>query len=187
MKKLLLLLLPPLFALPAQAQVLKPTVGPGTTFSYNLELHGQHAPFEVTVASATDSLKLTWRIRGLTTGAYVVSPVAWQQANQLYFAQPTPTKTVRLPSNQTYWMLSKKAFAELVSQHHYTYDNTTYDLENDAAEHPLLLHGQPLDVLHVVAQGDPTELWILNNKDFPVICQVLRNPLGVNVELVGIK
>jgi hypothetical protein len=30
-------------------------------------------------------------------------------------------------------------------------------------------------------------LWILNNKDFPVICQVLRNPLGVNVELVGIK
>ena len=134
-------------------------VGVGTTFSYNLELHGQHAPFELIIVSVTDTLKLKWRIRGLTSGGYNVSPTAWQQADALHVAQPLPTPTaVRLPDKQTFMMLSKSAFGALLTQHRFVYNNTVYDLLDDTAAHPLLLGGQPLDVLHVVAQGDSTEL-----------------------------
>ncbi|OGX90278.1 hypothetical protein BEN49_23260 [Hymenobacter coccineus] len=88
--------------------------------------------------------------------------------------------------NQTFLMLSKKAFADLRAQGRYTYDQTVYVQQNDPAN-PLLLNGQPLDVLHVVAQGDPAELWILNNPDFPIICRMEHNPLGVNLLLSAIK
>ncbi|QKG54270.1 hypothetical protein [Hymenobacter sp. BRD67] len=185
MKKLLLLLLPALLARPAAAQLLKPVVGPGTTFGYVFDLHGQHAPFELAIAGATDTLRLNWRIRGLAGGAYAVSPTAWQRADKLNFAQPTPGRTVRLPNDQTFMLLSKSAFAALVARHRYEYDHTVYELRADTA--PLLLGGRPLDVLHVVALGDPTELWILNNPDFPVICQARHNPLGIDFVLTGIK
>ncbi|TDN40231.1 hypothetical protein A8B98_15235 [Hymenobacter sp. UV11] len=187
MKKLLLLVLPALLARPAAAQLLKPAVGVGTTFRYEFDLHGQHAAFELAIAGATDTLRLTWRIRGLAGGAYAVSPTAWQRADKLNFAQPTPGRTVRLPPDQTFMLLSKSAFAALMAQHRYTYDHTVYELRADTTATPLLLGGRPLDVLHVVAQGDPTELWILNNPDFPVICQALHNPLGIDFVLTGIK
>ncbi len=60
----------------AQARAQAPAVGVGTTFSYNVELHGQHAPSKLTIASATDTLKLKWRIRNLAGGVYAVSLTA---------------------------------------------------------------------------------------------------------------
>jgi hypothetical protein len=182
LKTLLLLSLAALGSASARAQALAPAVGVGTTFNYVFELHGQHAPFELTIASATDTLKLKWRIRNLA-----VSPTAWQRANALHVAQPLPGPPVRLPDNQTFLMLSKSAYATLLAQHRFEYNNTVYDLRDDLGAYPLLLGGQPLDVLHVVAQGDATELWILRNASFPVICQMAHNPLGVNYVLSNLK
>lgn len=188
MKGILLLSLPALNCGVVRAQALKPVVGVGTTLSYTSELHGQYAPFELTIASATDTLKLKWRIRGLTSGGYAVSPTAWQQADALHVAQPLPTQAaVRLPDNQKFMRLSKSAFGALLTQHRFVYNNTVYDLREDTAAPPVLLGGQPLDVLHAVAQGDPTELWILRDDTFPIICQMTHNPLGVNMMLTAIK
>jgi hypothetical protein len=187
LRTFLLLSLAALCSISARAQAPKPTVGVGTTFSYNFELHGQHAPFELTIASATDTLKLRWRIRNLAGGVYAVSPTAWQQANALHVAQPVPGPPVRLPDNQTFLMLSKSAYTTLLAQHRFVYNNTVYDLRDDLGAHPLLLGGQPLDVLHVVAQGDATELWILRNAAFPIVCQMAHSPLGVNMVLTAIK
>ncbi|GAB3639120.1 hypothetical protein GCM10027422_47110 [Hymenobacter arcticus] len=177
---ILLLSLVALAWTPARAQAQKPAVGVGTTFSYVLELHGQHAPFELAIASATDTLKLRWRIRNLAGGVYAVSPAAWQRGTALHVAQPLPGPPVQLPDNQTFMLLSKSAYATLLAQHRFEYNNTVYDLRDDITAHPLLLGGQPLDVLHVVAQGDATELWILRNATFPIVCQMTHNPLGVN-------
>ncbi|WP_310391939.1 hypothetical protein [Hymenobacter sp.] len=187
MKKLLLPLLLQAFSFAGHAQALKPAVGVGTTFSYRLDLHGQGAPFELTVKSIRDTLKLGWQIRSLATGTYAVSPEAWQNATSLNMAQPQPFVTVPLPNHQTFLMLSKKAFADLLAQRRFTYDRTVYVLKDDLAANPLLVKGQPLDVLHVVAQNDPTEFWILNNATFPIICQIKHNPLGVDFLLSAVK
>jgi hypothetical protein len=187
LKKILLLALAALGSTSAHAQALAPAVGVGTTFSYNFELHGQHAAFELAIAGATDTLKLKWRIRNLAGGVYAVSPTAWQQGTALHVAQPQPGPPVRLPDNQTFMMLSKSAYATLLAQRRFVYNNTVYNLRDDLSAHPLLLGGQPLDVVHVVAQGDATELWILRNATFPVICQMAHSPLGVNYVLNSIK
>jgi hypothetical protein len=189
LKKTLLLSLAALGSASARAQALAlaPTVGVGTTFNYNFELHGQHAPFELAIASATDTLKLKWRIRNLAGGVYAVSPTAWQQGTALSVAQQLPGPPIRLPKNQTFLILSKSAYATLLAQHRFVYNNTLYDLRDDLGAHPLLLGGQPLDVVHVVAQGDATELWILRNATFPVICQMAHSPLGINMVLTAIK
>ena len=50
-----------------------------------------------------------------------------------------------------------------------------------------MLGGQPVDVLHVVAQNETTQLWILNNPDFPFVCQIKGNPLGIDIKLNSIK
>ena len=52
---------------------------------------------------------------------------------------------------------------------------------------PLLLRGQPLDALHLVAQEYAPELWVLNNPLFPIICRMLHNPLGVDYVLNAVK
>ncbi|MFD1875165.1 hypothetical protein [Hymenobacter bucti] len=187
LRNILLLSLAALGSASARAQALTPAVGVGTTFSYNFELHGQHAPFELTIANATDTLKLKWRIRNLAGGVYAVSPAAWQRGTALHVAQPLPGPPVRLPDSQTFMMLSKSAYATLLAQRRFTYNNTVYELRDDPGAHPLLLGGQPLDVLHVVAQGDLTELWILRNAAFPVICQMAHSPLGVNYVLTNLK
>jgi hypothetical protein len=187
LKNILLVSFAALFSTLARAQAPLPAVGVGTTFSYNLELHGQHAPFELIIASATDTLKLKWRIRNLAGGVYTVSPTAWQRGIALHVAQPLPGPPVRLPDTQTFMMLSKSAYAALLAQRRFEYNNTVYELRNDLGTHPLLLGGQPLDVLHVVAQGDATELWILRNASFPVVCQMTHSPLGVNYVLTNLK
>lgn len=171
----------------AKAQILQPEIKPGTTFFYTFDLHGQHAAFDVTVKSFTDTLKLNWKIRNLATGNYAVTPAAWQHANQLNFAQPEPFKTVKLNDQQTFMMISKAAYQNLISKKQYTYDHTIYVLKNDLKENPLQLGTQTLDVLHVVAQNETTEIWILNNPDFPIICRIKGNLLGINVDLNAIK
>jgi hypothetical protein len=82
-------------------------------------------------------------------------------------------------------MLSESAYATLLAQHRFVYNNTLYDLHDNPGARPLLLGSQPLAVLHVLAQGDLTELWILCNPIFPVIYQMAHSLLGVSYLLVS--
>jgi hypothetical protein len=42
-------------------------------------------------------------------------------------------------------------------------------------------------VLHAVATNGKTELWILNNPDFPLICKTKNGTAGVDLTLDYIK
>jgi hypothetical protein len=46
---------------------------------------------------------------------------------------------------------------------------------------------QQLDVLHAVARDETTEMWILNNPAFPLICKLKGNPLGFDFIVNSIK
>ena len=168
-----------------QAQVSNPVVKKGMVFSYSFELHGQHVPFDLTLKSMTDTLTLGWRIRGYVAGTYKVTPSSLMNADKLNFSQPAPNATVVLPADETFLMLSKKAFSALISSQQYFYDNTVYELIK--GDNLLKTGDLTLKTVHVKAQDEATELWILNNPDFPLICQIKGNPLGINVLLKSIK
>ncbi len=173
-----------LLGLSASAQNLTPVIKEGTTFKYTFYLHGQTSPFQITVNHVSDSLLLSWNIRGLAGGSYIVSASGLNNGNSLSFAQPEPFKKVKLGAGQTFCMISRSAFNDLVTKRSFTYDNTVYDLKADSTV--VMIDNQPLAVLHVVAQNETTEFWILNNPDFPFICQSKGNPLGIDMKLNAI-
>ena len=183
-KKWIWLFVIQLFCVSAKAQLFKPAIHAGTTFYYTLDLHGQQAPFELSVTDAADSLTLEWKIRRLAGGLYKMTPAARQNGSKLNFAQPVPNVVTRLSDHETFLILSKTAFKALVEKQKFQYDYTTYVLKKDDA---LKIGDATLDALHVVAQDETTELWILNDPDFPVVCKVKNNPMGVDLLLTSIK
>ena len=184
MKKVSYMILLLMLGLGASAQMLTPVIKEGTTFKYTFYLHGQTTPFQITLNHVSDSLLLGWNIRGLAGGNYIVSASGLNNGNSLSFAQPEPFKKVKLGADQTFCMISRSAFNELVTRHKFIYDHTIYELKADSAV--LMIANQPLAVLHVVAQNETTEFWILNNPDFPFICQSKANPLGIDMKLNAI-
>ncbi|MEJ7660164.1 MAG: hypothetical protein WKG07_11355 [Hymenobacter sp.] len=89
--------------------------------------------------------------------------------------------------DQTFLMLSRKAFADLRAQGRHTYDQTVYVRQNKAAAASLRLHGQPLDVLHVAPRATPPSFGFSTTPTLPVICRILHNPLGVDWVLNAIR
>jgi len=176
-----------MFFLSANAQLFKPTVGKGTIFYYTLDLHGQQAQFELSVKKFSDSLTLEWRIRRLTGGAYTMTPAARQRALRLNFAQPAPNAVTQLSDNETFLVLSKDAFNDLKLKSECQYDNTIYVLEKGVTTGALKIGDKTLDALHITAKDETTELWILNDAEFPIVCKVKNNPMGVDFSLNGIK
>lgn len=173
-----------LYTTAIKAQVTNPVFTAGTTLGYTFDLHGQHAPVEVTINNFKDTLNLNWRIRGLASGGYKITPMAWTNGNRLDFSQPVPGKAVVLPDNTTFLMLSKKAFHDLVNTHAYVYDNTTYTLSQAEV---FQIGVQQLNVLHVITFTETTEIWIVNNPEMPFICRIKNNPLGIDVVLDKLK
>jgi len=171
----------------AEAQKLMPEIKQGTALSYTFNLHGQTAGFEISIKNIVDTLKLGWSIRNLAGGTYLIDPNALNKANKMSFDQPVPFKAVALPAGQTFCMISRAAFKDLVQKHQFVYDNTVYNLKDDVTQSPLMLGGQALDVLHVVAETETTQLWILNNPDLPFVCQIKGSPLGIDLKLNAIK
>ncbi|WP_342645299.1 hypothetical protein [Mucilaginibacter sp. CSA2-8R] len=185
MKKLLFFLL-----LAGQALVLKAqqniSVKQGSVIGYNLKLHGQTVAMALQVTRLSDSVVLDWKIRNTATGRYVALPSAVNKANKLNFVQPEPNTTVTL-SNQTFFFISKEAFKNLISHKSYQYDNTIYDLKGDGKPETITVDGKVISVLHVAARNETTEYWILNNPDFPLLCRIAGNPLGVDAEITSLK
>jgi len=182
MKKISAVILLSIFCLKGWAQT-PVIIKDGTTLQFNFDLHGQHAAFEIEVGHAADTLALNWKIRGLAGGTYLISPAALNNGTHLNFAQPEPFKKVQLAADETFCMISKNAFKDLKSRHQFVYDHTTYILKDDVKENPVMLENQSLNVLHVTAQDETTEFWILDNLDFPFICQIKNNPLGIDYVL----
>jgi hypothetical protein len=187
MSKNLLVVLLMIIGMRAAGQVASPEIKKGTIINYNFHLHGQSARFTLSFENVTDSLKLKWGIRYLAGGTYIITPKAWQGADGLNWVQPEASKVVQLPDNQTFCMLSKNAFHELVTNHRFTYNNTVYNFINDAKTNPVMMGGLQVDAVHVIAEGDTTEFWILNNPSFPLLCKVKDNPLGIDIDLISVK
>jgi hypothetical protein len=148
----------------------------GSTFNYTFTLHEQTIPMELTVLHYTDTLVLGWRIRGLAGGSYTMLPSALQHGVKMNFVQPSPDANIQLGPNETFCMISVDAFKKLVKEHQFVYDNTVYDFKDTEKEW-----------LHVVARDESTELWIMNNPAFPLVCKIKGNPLGIDCSLNSFK
>lgn len=185
MKNIILILL--LFAIHqiGIAQNYVPSIKNNTELHYICKLHGQTRTLTLTTKVDNDKLVLDLNTRGVKS-SIVIMPEALKNGNALSFNQGEYAPVLNLKPTETFFMISQKAYQDLLKNNKFIYNNTTYVLDENADKNSVEMDGKLIDTLHVIAQIDETEMWILKNPDFPLIYKITKNPLGINFILVKI-
>jgi hypothetical protein len=168
------------------AQSFIPTIKNKTALSYVCKLHGQTRTLTLTAKITNDNLVLDLDTRGVKS-SIVFAPEGLKNGNALSFNQGEFAPVLALKPTETYFMISQSAYQELLKNNKFIYNNTTYVLDKNVDTNPAVIDGKTVEALHVVAQIDETEMWIVKNTDYPLICKMTKNPLGINFTLVKIE
>jgi hypothetical protein len=167
------------------AQNYIPTIKNNTVLHYICKLHGQTRTLTLTTKIESDKLILDLETRGVKS-SIVTTSEALKNGTELSFNQGEFAPVLNLKPTETFFMISQSAYQDLLKNKKFIYNNTTYVLNENAAENKVELEGKILETVHVVAQIDQTEMWIIKNPDYPLICKIIKNPLGINFTLVKI-
>ena len=153
---------------------------------YTVSLGGQSIGFSLTMSSIADSVKMKWEVEDYGSGSYLMSTKSLQSGTGMYLESPQPNATIKVPDSETMAFISRNAFKDITQKHEMEFGDTKYVLSADRLS-TLKVADKELDVVHAQAANGKTELWILNNPDFPLICKTKNGTYGVDLVLDYIK
>lgn len=185
MKNIILVFLFLSFYETGTAQTYIPTLKNNTELHYVCKLHGQTRTLQLTAETADHKLTFKLETRGVKS-SIVMLPEAVKNGNALSFNQGEYAPVLNLKPTETFFMISQSAYQDLVKNNSFVYNNTTYVLDKNEDKEGVSIDGKFVDALHVIAQIDETEMWIVKNPEFPLICKIKKNPLGINFTLVKV-
>jgi predicted RNase H-like nuclease len=168
-----------------KAQNYIPTIKSKTELNYVCKLHGQTRTLSLTAKKVSDTLVLDLITRDVKS-SIVTMPEGLKNGNALCYNQGETSPVLNLKPTETFFMISRAAYQDLLKNSRFIYNSTTYVLDANTDKNSVSIDGKSVDALHVVAQVDETEMWIVKNPDFPLICKLTKNPLGINWTLVKI-
>lgn len=163
-----------------------PAIKNNTKLNYVCKLHGQTRSLTLVTKMDKDTLVLNLETRGVKS-SIVISQKGLKNGNALSYNQGEYAPVLVLKPSETSFMISQSAYQDLVKNKKFVYNNTTYVLDEKTDKNSVVLDGKSVDAFHVTAQIDKTEMWIIKNPDFPLICKMTENPLGINFLLVKIE
>ncbi|OOV17387.1 hypothetical protein [Flavobacterium sp. LM4] len=167
------------------AQNYIPTIKNNTELHYICKLHGQTRTLKLTSKTDNNKLVLDLDTRGVKS-SIITLPEALKNGTELSYNQGESEPVLNLKPTETFFMISQSAYQELLKNNKFIYNNTTYVLDQNSENSNVLIEGKTVDTLHVIAQIDETEMWIVKNPEFPLICKITKNPLGINWALVKV-
>jgi len=167
------------------AQSFVPTIKNNTVLHYICKLHGQTRTLTLTTKITADELVFNLDTRDVNSNI-VTRIEALKNGNALSYNQGEYAPVLNLKSNETFFMISQSAYQDLLKNSKFIYNNTTYVLDQNTDKNSIVIEGKSVDALHVIAQIDEAEMWIVKNPEFPLICKLTKNPLGINWTLVKI-
>ncbi|WP_286971698.1 hypothetical protein [Flavobacterium sp. UBA4854] len=167
------------------AQNYIPTLKNNTQLHYVCKLHGQTRTLQLTAETSNNGLAFKLETRGVNS-KIVMFPEAVKNGNALSFNQGEYAPILNLKPTETFFMISQSAYQDLVQNKSFVYNNTTYVLDKSEDKNGVSIDGKIIETLHVKAQIDETEMWIVKNPEFPLICKIIKNPLGINPTLVKV-
>lgn len=168
------------------AQGYVPTIKNNTELNYVCKLHGQTRTLALTTKITNDNLVLDLDTRGVKS-SIVIMPEGLKNGNSLSFNQGETSDVIVLKPTETFFMISQSAYQDLLKNDKFIYNNTTYVLDENTDKNSVVIDGKSVDTLHVIAQIDETEMWIVKNPEYPLIYKITKNPLGINWTLVKIE
>ncbi|WP_264538126.1 hypothetical protein [Flavobacterium sp. N1736] len=160
-----------------------PSLKNNTELQYVCKLHGQTRGLKLTTKMTNDTLVFDLKTKGVKS-SIVIAQKALKNGNALSFNQGEYSNVLYLKPTETFFMISRSAYQDLLLNNKFTYNNNTYVL--DSTENHIQIEGKRIETLHVKAQIDQTEMWIIKNPDFPLICKISKNPLGIDFTLMKI-
>ncbi|QGK73224.1 hypothetical protein [Flavobacterium sp. SLB02] len=169
----------------AVAQSYIPTIKNNTVLHYVCKLHGQTRTLSLRAQTAEDKLTFKLETRGVKSSIVMLGE-AVKNGNALSFNQGEYAPELHLKPTETFFMISQSAYEDLLKNSSFLYNNTQYVLDENQDKNGVFIEGKLIDALHVIAQIDQTEMWIVKNPQFPLICKITKNPLGINFTLVGV-
>lgn len=149
------------------------------TFVYNL--HGQIRRYEVNIEEKKDTVLFEWstlRNSARLKGCYKMGLHNIQEGEALSWLQPVDGCEIILPASETFGIVSRRAWKSLKEKNYFTYNGTTYRKVNDNVTELKEYKGKKLT--HVLGDIDLTNMWIIDNEEFPLIYKVADNPLGID-------
>jgi len=167
------------------AQNYIPTIKNNTELHYICKLHGQTRTLTLTTKIADDKLVFDLDTRGVKS-SIVILPEALKNGTELSYNQGEFAPVLNLKPTETFFMISQSAYQDLLKNDKFIYNNTMYVLDKNEDKNGVVIDGKSTDILHVIAQIDETEMWIVKNPEYPLICKIIKNPLGINWTLVKI-
>nr|WP_315196136.1 hypothetical protein [uncultured Flavobacterium sp.] len=163
-----------------------PTIKNKTELNYVCKLHGQTRTLTLTAKMTADTLVFNLNTKGVNNSTITIRQEALKKGNALSYNQGEDLEVLVLKPTETFFMISRSAYQDLLKNNKFIYNNTTYVLDKNKDKNSVSIDGKSVDALHVIAQIDETEMWIVKNADFPLICKITKNPLGINWTLVKI-
>lgn len=169
-----------------KAQNYIPNIKNNTELLYSCKLHGQTRSLSLVAQMPNDGLTFKLETRGVKS-SIVMLPEALKNGNALSFNQGESAPVLNLKPTETFFMISRSAYQDLLKKDFFVYNNITYDLDKKENKNDFFIDGKLVDALHVIGQIDETEMWIVKNPEFPIIVKMIKNPLGINFTLEKVK
>jgi hypothetical protein len=171
----------------AFAQKYVPVIKEGTVITYDAYsvALGQHIPLTITIKSLGDPVKFQWDIEGYGTGSFEIPAKAIENATKLVIKQPDPDGVTKMKDNETLLVLSKAIFNSMVKDKAFELNSQKFTVASDTTTYKI--NNKPADVYHAIGDNGKSEVWILNNPDFPLIYRGKNVTRGVDFTMTGIK
>ena len=168
------------------AQSYIPVIKNNTELHYICKLHGQTRTLALTTKMTDDNIVFNLNTKGVKNSTIKIQQEALKNGNALSYNQGEDLEVKVLKPTETFFMISQSAYQDLLKNNQFVYNNTTYVLDKNEDKNNVVIEGKTVETLHVIAQIDETEMWIVKNPEFPLICKIAKNPLGINWTLVKI-
>ena len=146
-------------------------------FTATYKLHGQTRRFKFAyVPEADGGITLHWSIvrnLKLWTGTYAMSPSAIKNGNAQSYIMPEDGNHIKLPSNETFGIISQSALKNLKKSGNFIYNGVLWHKTGEI-DSPL---GK---AIRVEDRDEGARMTVLDNPDLPLILSMTDNPLEIN-------
>ena len=162
----------PILALDSTRYLMKADAQPEAlktcTHRVNFALHGQTRRFYMNFHKGG---KVTWYIlRNLRWwhGSYTHSPKALEKGNLLCYEQPLNGQHIDTPDNETFLLLSRRAFRDIQRKGYCQYDKVRWTLT-----------AREDDLWHLRSEEE-AEMWVKEVEGMPLIMKMKNNPIEID-------
>jgi hypothetical protein len=171
----------------AFAQKYIPTIKTGSVLNYSIYMKnmGQNAELDLTITALTDPIKMQWSVPGYGTGVFEMPLKSLESGRKTILSPPEPDGVTKMGNDETLMVLSKALYSDATKNKAFELNGIKFNIVADTATYRI--NNKPTDILHAVSADNKSGIWILNNPDYPIICQGVNITKGIDFYLTSIK